>query len=101
MVYSDAFKSYDVLDVSEFHHMRIDHTKLFVDQRHYISGTRKVLQPGQASPQRLQRDPRQHFHLFIKECEWRLNSRPVRRIQSTLPPMVVQVIQVTLSLSAP
>ena len=28
--------------------------------------------------------PRQHFHLFIKECEWRFNYRPIGRMQDTL-----------------
>ena len=28
--------------------------------------------------------PRQHFHLFIKECEWRFKYRPVGRMQGTL-----------------
>ena len=28
--------------------------------------------------------PRQHFHLFIKECEWRFNYRPIGRMQATL-----------------
>ena len=38
VVYTDAFRSYDVLDVSEFHHMRINHSKLFADQRNHING---------------------------------------------------------------
>jgi len=29
VVYIDTFGSYDVLDVSELHHMRINHAKLF------------------------------------------------------------------------
>ena len=28
--------------------------------------------------------PKQHFHLFIKECEWRSNYRPIGRMQATL-----------------
>ena len=28
--------------------------------------------------------PSQHFHLFIKQCEWRVNSHPVRPMQETL-----------------
>ena len=30
VVYTDAYQSYDVLDVSEFHHQRINHKKQFV-----------------------------------------------------------------------
>jgi transposase len=28
--------------------------------------------------------PREHFHLFIKECEWRFNYRPTARLYKTL-----------------
>ncbi|MFM8859830.1 MAG: IS1595 family transposase, partial [Methylocystis sp.] len=28
--------------------------------------------------------PREHFHLFIKECEWRFNYRPTARLFKTL-----------------
>lgn len=38
VVYTDNWSSYDVLDVSEFHHMRINHSKRFVDQRNHING---------------------------------------------------------------
>ena len=30
VVYSDAYRSYDALDVSEFHHHRINHSDVFV-----------------------------------------------------------------------
>lgn len=28
--------------------------------------------------------PRRHFHLSIKDCEWRFNYRPIGRMQGTL-----------------
>ena len=31
IVYTDSFASYDVLDVSRFHHQRIDHGKAFAE----------------------------------------------------------------------
>jgi len=33
IVYTDGFKSYDILDVSEFRHERIDHSKELVDKQ--------------------------------------------------------------------
>ena len=32
IVYTDSFQVYDVLDVSEFHHKRINHSKTFVSK---------------------------------------------------------------------
>ena len=33
IVYTDSFRAYDVLDVSDFHHVRINHSKIFVEDR--------------------------------------------------------------------
>ena len=38
VVYSDSFQAYDVLDVSEFRHMRINHRELFADRGNPING---------------------------------------------------------------
>jgi transposase len=84
IVYSDSFKSYDILDVSEFHHMRINHSKLFADQRNHINGIENFWNQAKRRLRSYNGIPRQHFHLFIKECEWRFNFRPIGRMQETL-----------------
>ena len=33
IVYTDNFQGYDVLDVSEFHHRRVNHSTTFVSKR--------------------------------------------------------------------
>jgi transposase len=38
IVYTDSFRAYDVLDVSDFHHVRINHSKLFAEDRNHING---------------------------------------------------------------
>lgn len=38
LVYADCYRSYDVLDVSEFSHYRINHSKLFADRQNHING---------------------------------------------------------------
>jgi transposase len=38
VVYTDAFKAYNALDVSDFHHRRINHSKLFADRQNHING---------------------------------------------------------------
>jgi transposase len=40
IVYSDGYHSCNVLDVSEFKHYRINHSKLFADKQNHIYGTR-------------------------------------------------------------
>ncbi len=38
IVYTDTFGAYNALDVSDFHHQRINHSKLFADDRNRING---------------------------------------------------------------
>lgn len=84
VVYTDSFRSYDVLDVSEFRHLRINHSVLFADQRNHINGIENFWNQAKRRLRSYNGIPRQHFHLFIKECEWRFNHRPVSRMVDTL-----------------
>ena len=38
IVYSDCWRGYNVLDVSDFKHYRINHSKLFSDKKNHING---------------------------------------------------------------
>lgn len=38
IVYTDNYRSYNVLDVSEFHHLRINHAERFADEKNHING---------------------------------------------------------------
>ena len=38
IVYSDAFRTYHALDVSDFHHLRFNHSSRFVDHNKPING---------------------------------------------------------------
>ena len=38
IIYSDHFKSYNALDISEFKHIRINHSKKFSEEKNHIKG---------------------------------------------------------------
>lgn len=42
IVYTDTYRSYDVLDVSEFSHFRINHNKHFAENHNHINGIENV-----------------------------------------------------------
>jgi len=85
IVYTDSLRSYDILDVSEFHHHRIDHTKSFVADRHnHINGIENFWNQAKRHLRRYNGISKVHFHLFLKECEWRFNYRPPSRLLKTL-----------------
>ncbi len=84
VVYTDSYRSYDVLDVSEFHHHRINHREAFVARGNHINGIENFWNQAKRHLRRYNGIPKAHFHLFLKECEWRFNYRPASRLLSTL-----------------
>ncbi|MBL4596095.1 MAG: IS1595 family transposase [Robiginitomaculum sp.] len=84
IVYTDCFRSYDVLDVSEFRHHRINHSKLFAEATNHINGIENFWSQAKRHLRAYNGISKQHFHLFIKECEWRFNYRRVANLNKTL-----------------
>jgi transposase len=73
IVYTDSYRSYNVLDVSEFKHYRINHSVLFANKGNHINGIENFWNQAKRHMRRFNGIPREHFHLFLKECEWRFN----------------------------
>src|ERR1700685_2609922 len=84
VVYSDSFQAYDVLDVSEFRHMRINHREQFADRGNHINGIENFWNQAKRHLRRYNGIPRAQFPLYLKECEWRFNYRPADRLLATL-----------------
>jgi transposase len=84
IVYSDALDSYNVLDVSTFKHLRIHHSELFADQKNHINGIENFWNQAKRHMRRFNGIPKPHFHLFLKECEWRLNQPNPKQQQTQL-----------------
>ena len=74
VVYTDSYTVYDVLDVSEFHHHRINHTEAFARDKHnHINGIENFWNQAKRTLSRYNGVPRAHFALFLKEAEFRFN----------------------------
>ncbi|UXN05425.1 IS1595 family transposase [Bartonella sp. HY761] len=84
IVYTDSFSAYDVLDVSEFHHERINYSKTFVDDRNHINGIEDFWSQAKRHMRRFNGIPKEHFHLYLKECEWRFNYRLTQNLIKVL-----------------
>jgi transposase len=80
IVYTDSFRSYDVLDVSEFHHHRINHKERFAAERNHINGIENFWNQAKRHLAAYNGVPKSHFFLFLKECEWRFNNRPASNL---------------------
>ena len=74
IVYSDCWRGYNVLDTSEFKHYRINHSKLFANKHNHINGIENFWNQAKRHMRKFNGVPRDHFPLFLKECEWRFNN---------------------------
>ena len=74
IVYTDCFRSYNALDVSEFHHFRINHSTHFVEQKYnHINGIENFWSQAKRILRKYNGIPKNNFNLFLKECEFRFN----------------------------
>jgi transposase len=74
IVYTDTWKGYNALDISEFKHYRINHGVLFADKKKHINGIENFWSQAKRYMRKFNGIPKEHFHLFLKECEWRFNN---------------------------
>ncbi len=74
IVYSDCWRGYNALDVSDFKHFRINHSVLFADKRNHINGIENFWNQAKRHMRKFNGVPKEHFGLFLKECEWRFNN---------------------------
>ena len=74
IVYSDCWLGYNVLDVSDVHHFRINHSKLFADRHNHINGIENFWNQAKRHMRKLNGISKDQFGLYLKECEWRFNN---------------------------
>ena len=85
IVYTDTFVTYDSLDVSGFRHHRINHRKAFAATGgNHINGIENFWNQTKRHLRRYNGIPKHHFHLFLKECEWRFNYGSPAQLLRTL-----------------
>ena len=89
VVYTDSLSSYNVLDVACFKHYRINHSELFADRKNHINGIENFWNQAKRHLRKFNGVPRDHFHLYLKECEWRFNN-PDPKEQLTLLKQLVK-----------
>ena len=73
IVYTDCRSLYNALDVSEFKYYRINYSKLFAKKYIHINGIENFWNQVKRHMRKFNGIPRQHFSLFLKECEWIFN----------------------------
>lgn len=84
IVYTDSYRSYNALDVSEFKHYRINHSKLFAKKHNHINGIENFWNQAKRHMRKYNGIPKNNFNLFLKECEWRFNMGSPKKLLEDL-----------------
>ncbi|WP_159991436.1 IS1595 family transposase [Pelistega ratti] len=88
IVYTDTYPSYDMLDVSEFSHFRINHSTHFAENHNHINGIENFWNQAKRHLRKFNGIPKVHFELYLKECEWRFNHSNIKSKISILKQLV-------------
>lgn len=88
IVYTDFYRSYDVLDVSEFYHFRINHSSHFAENHNHINGIENFWSQAKRHLRKFNGIPKVHFELYLKECEWRFNHSDLKSQISFLKQLI-------------
>jgi len=84
VVYTDSYQSYNSLDVSGFHHHRINHSEEFANKKNHINGIENFWNQAKRVLRKYNGIDRRSFPLFLKECEFRFNYGTPREQLKTL-----------------
>ena len=84
IVYTDCYRSYNALDVSEFHHLRTNHSSHFAEQKtNHINSIENFWNQAKRTLRKYNGIPKQNFYFFLKECEFRFNfGTPKQQLQT-------------------
>ncbi|MGC6406602.1 transposase [Bisgaard Taxon 45] len=88
IVYTDFYRSYDVLDVSEFNHFRINHSTHFAEKQNHINGIENFWNQVKRHLRKFNGISKAHWELYLKECEWRFNHSDLKSQVSILKQLV-------------
>ena len=91
VVYTDSWRSYNALDVAGFRHCRINHSERFACARNPINGIENFWNQAKRHLRRFNGVPRQHFDLFLKECEWRFNVGAPNKLLADLKKLLKEI----------
>ena len=85
IVYTDCYRSYNALDVSRFHHYRINHQTHFAEKKYnHINGIENFWNQAKRVLRKYNGIPKESFPLFLKECEFRFNYGTPKQQLNTL-----------------
>jgi uncharacterized transposase-like protein HI_1328.1 len=80
-----------VPDVSEFSHLRINHSTHLAEKQYCINGIENFWNRAKRHLRKFNGIPKEHFELHLKECEWRFNTGEIKDQISILKQLVKNI----------
>ena len=84
IVHADTLDVYDLLDFLGRRHQRVKRSERAVRGLAQIGGVENFWSQARRNLRKYNGIPPHHFHLFLKECEWRFNYGSPRQLSETL-----------------
>ncbi len=78
IVYSDYWRAYNALDVSNLRYFHINHSEWFADKKNHTNGIESFWNQAKRHMRKFNGVPKEHFRLFLREYEWRFNNSDPR-----------------------
>ena len=72
-MYTDNSEPFNSLDVSSFHHHRINHSQFFTKCDNHINGIENFWNQAKGHLRKFNSIKQDHFYWFLKECDWRFD----------------------------
>ena len=73
IVFTDSWTAYNAIDVTQFHHYRINQSEIFADKHNHINGIENFWNPAKRTLRKYNGIRKDSFPDFLKECEFRFN----------------------------
>ncbi len=84
IVHADTLDVYDLLDFLGRRNQRVKRSERAVRGLAQIGGVENFWSQARRNLRKYNGIPPHHFHLFLKECEWRFNYGSPRQLSETL-----------------
>jgi transposase len=84
IVHADTLDVYDLLDFLGRRNQRVKRSERAVQGLAQIGGVENFWSQARRNLRKYNGIPPHHFHLFLKECEWRFNYGSPRQLSETL-----------------
>ena len=81
-----------MLDISEFSYFCLNYSTHFAENHNHINGIENFGNQAKRHLRKFNGIPKEHFELYLKECEWRFNNSEIKSQIFILKQLVKEIL---------